>query len=106
MYLIKPPQKKQKMVFTVTFQFLAFQLCNMFACIVEDMQIISYHIFLSCQQNMVQTILFIMDKTLPESRVNSLCTSIFVRITAVLGDIFTEVLTQCQISSFWAVVKC
>lgn len=35
------------MIFTVTQSCLTFQLCNMFACIVEDTQIILYHIFLT-----------------------------------------------------------
>ena len=42
---------------------------------------------------MVQTILFIVDENTIESRVISLRRSIFVWITAVSGDIFTEVLT-------------
>lgn len=61
---------------------LTFQLCNMFACIVKDTQIILYHIFLGPQQNMVQTILFIPTRP----RVESLCVSIFVRSTTVLSD--------------------
>lgn len=71
-------RKKKKKIFTVTqFLFLTFQLCNMFACIVEDTQIILYHIFIVCQQNMVQTILFIVDKTLSNPEL-ILCAEVFL----------------------------
>lgn len=84
------PQKTKDGFYNLDFGVLTVQYVCMYCRRYTD-YFVPY--FYSCQQNMVQTILFIMDENTIESRVISLRRSIFVRITAVLGDIFTEVLT-------------
>lgn len=88
--------KKQKMVFTIWI--LAFWLCNMFACIVEDTQIILYHIFIAVNRIWFKLYCLSWTKTLLNPEL-FLCAEVFLYESLQCWVIFS---LKCWHSAKWA----